>query len=212
MAEEDTENDLEAAVDDMDVEAGDVDSGGSKKKLILFVLIPILLLGGGGAGLYFTGTLDGLLGKGPNCEKILEGIEKGGDDGLHGATEDIPEECLVEDEDEAAKEEGAQSSPGSFLEIPNLIVNFNSTTGRPKFLKLSVQIEVENEADRKVLEDGMPRIIDHFQTYLRELRLDDLKGSSGLYRMRIELKSRVNSAIPDVTVRDVLFQEILIQQ
>lgn len=209
MAEENIENDLEAAIDDRpDDGMGD---SGNKKKIILFVLVPILLLSLTGAGLYFTGMLDGLLRKGPDCEKILETIESGADDAQGTTMQDIPDECLIDDTAEDAHGNGPQA-PGAFLEIPNLIVNFNSTTGRPKFLKLSVQIEVDSESDKSKLEDGMPRIIDHFQTYLRELRLEDLKGSSGLYRMRIELKSRVGSAIPDVTIRDVLFQEILIQQ
>jgi flagellar FliL protein len=57
----------------------------------------------------------------------------------------------------------------------------------------------------------MPRIIDNFQVYLRELRLDDLRGSAGIYRLREELLMRVNTAAQPVHVKDVLFREMLVQ-
>jgi len=57
----------------------------------------------------------------------------------------------------------------------------------------------------------MPRILDNFQVYLRELRLDDLKGSAGMYRLREELLLRVNAAVQPVQVKDVLFREMLVQ-
>jgi flagellar FliL protein len=56
-----------------------------------------------------------------------------------------------------------------------------------------------------------PRVIDQFQTYLREMRVEDLRGSAGIYRLRQELLYRVNIAADPVKVKDVLFQEMLIQ-
>ncbi|TVQ85159.1 MAG: flagellar basal body protein FliL [Micavibrio sp.] len=200
MAEDDLEQDLEAVAD----AAEPVETSGAGKKLLLFVLMPLLVLGGIAAGLHFTGTLDKILRKGPDCAAILLAIESG------EAGEDmgnIPPECLVADEDGVTA-----LPPGLFFSVPNIIVNFSGEGGRPSFLKLSVQIEVGSNAEKAKLEEALPRIVDHFQTYLRELRLEDMQGSAGLYRMRIELKSRVSSAVPGVEVRDILFQEILIQQ
>jgi flagellar protein FliL len=61
------------------------------------------------------------------------------------------------------------------------------------------------------LQAVMPRVIDNFQVYLRELRVEDLRGSAGVYRLREELLVRVNSAAAPVKVRDVLFKEMLVQ-
>ena len=55
----------------------------------------------------------------------------------------------------------------------------------------------------------MPRIVDSFQVYLRELRIEDLQGSAGLQRLREELLMRVNSAAQPTVVRDVRFREML---
>ena len=57
----------------------------------------------------------------------------------------------------------------------------------------------------------MTKIIDNFQTYLRELRIEDLRGSAGMYRLREELFVRVNAAAAPVKVKDVLFREMLVQ-
>ena len=57
----------------------------------------------------------------------------------------------------------------------------------------------------------MPRVMDAFQTYLRELRPSDLEGSAGLYRLKEELTRRVNVAIAPSRVNAVLFKEIVVQ-
>lgn len=124
----------------------------------------------------------------------------------------------VFDKDPHAVEEAAMSEgEGSinihavFLKIPDMIVNLSSNDGQPRYLRLSVQLELKNESDKASVEQVMPRVIDQFQTYLRELRVRDLRGSAGIYRLQMELLSRVNAAAYPVEVQDVLFQEILIQ-
>ena len=109
-------------------------------------------------------------------------------------------EEMVEDEDVNS----------AFFALPDLIVNLSSETGA-RFLKLRVQLEIKNEADLPAIETVTPRVIDQFQTYLREMRVEDLRGSAGIYRLRQELLYRVNVAAHPIEVKDVLFQEMLIQ-
>ena len=71
--------------------------------------------------------------------------------------------------------------------------------------------EFKSAEDMASVEKVLPRVIDQFQTYLRELRVRDLRGSAGIYRLQMELLARVNQAAYPVEVQDVLFQEILIQ-
>ena len=103
------------------------------------------------------------------------------------------------------------SSGAYFLEIPNMIVNLSAEGGDTRYLRLSVQLELESQGDMMAVEAVMPRVVDQFQTYLRELRVRDLRGSQGIYRLQMELLSRVNAAAYPIEVKDVLFQEILIQ-
>jgi flagellar FliL protein len=57
----------------------------------------------------------------------------------------------------------------------------------------------------------MPRLLDLFQTYLRDMRPDELRGSAGTYRLREELIARADIAIAPAHVQNVLFTEMLIQ-
>lgn len=188
---------------------GAAGGGGGKKKLIL-ILVPIILLLGGGAGLYFTGMLDKLLGKETTAEAGKEG-DKAGEHGDAAKEGEKGEEAKAGGEGggEGGHGEGGASGP-AFLKVPDLIVNLNGD-GASRYLRLSIQLEMANEADMKAVEKVLPRVIDQFQTYLRELRIQDLRGSKGIYRLQMELLSRVNAAAAPTEVKDVLFQEILIQ-
>jgi flagellar FliL protein len=114
-------------------------------------------------------------------------------------------------EAQKAEEKPAAPKQTVFYDLPDLLVNLNSVGRKTSFLKMSISLEVESQADLARLQGVMPRIIDNFQVYLRELRVEDLRGSSGLYRLREELLLRVNAAAAPAKVDDVLFREMLVQ-
>jgi flagellar FliL protein len=95
--------------------------------------------------------------------------------------------------------------------VPDMLVNLNTGGRKSNFLKLKVSLQIENKDDIPKIQAVQPRVIDTFQTYLRELRLEDLKGSAGLYRLREELLLRINAAVSPAKIDDVLFQEMLVQ-
>ncbi len=92
-----------------------------------------------------------------------------------------------------------------------MLVNLASDDDVPRHLRLTVQLELEDPEDRAAIEEVMPRVVNEFQVYLRELRVRDLRGSAGIYRLNVELLWRVNQAVAPAEIKDVLFQEILIQ-
>ncbi|MCB9948866.1 MAG: flagellar basal body-associated FliL family protein [Rhodospirillaceae bacterium] len=156
----------------------------SGKRLILFIVLPILVLGGGGAALFMSGLLDSLLGGGEE-EVVEEGAEPADGHAVEG--------------------------PGYFYDLPVMTVNLDTGERRQSFLSLSISLELDSFADADAIQQVLPRIIDNFQIYLRELRLEDLRGSAGLYRLREELLRRVVHAAGTGHVRDVLFREMLVQ-
>jgi flagellar FliL protein len=98
-----------------------------------------------------------------------------------------------------------------YYDLPEMLVNLSGNGRRTHFLKISVSLELTDPGDIPRLETILPRIIDNFQVYLRELRIEDLQGSAGLYRLREELLLRVSVAAAPAKVHDVLFKEMLIQ-
>lgn len=160
-------------------------SGKSPIKKILLIVLPILLLLGAGAGLFFSGVLDGLLGKG---------------------------EHKAEASHEEAPKEGAKVvGPAVFYNLPEMLVNLQTNGRKQSFLKILVALELESPLDEPKVVQVLPRIIDSFQVYLRELRVEDLQGAAGMHLLREELLTRVQAAVKPVKVNDVLFREMLVQ-
>jgi len=164
---------------------GDADAVGAsgKKKLLIIVAVVLLLVIGGIAGAYFTGLLDPVI-------KMITGKAPG--DAAHGT-------------------EGGQTGPSVFYELPALTVNLNTGGRKARFIKIQVSLELEKAEDKPIIEGVIARVMDNFNVYLRELRVEDLSGSAGMYRLREELLARIRVAVSPAKVRDILFKEMLIQ-
>lgn len=154
---------------------------GSPLKLILMIVGPLLLIGIIVGALFFLGILGG----------SKEGEVK----------EEKHEESLAE-----------QMHDVFTYNLPSMLINLRTTGRRTSFLKVTFVLEVKgNEEAKKELELLKPRIVDQFQTYLRELEVDDLQGSAGMQRLKEELLDRVNAVTAPIKVQNVLFSEFLVQ-
>lgn len=99
----------------------------------------------------------------------------------------------------------------AFYDMPDIVVNIQSADGSPAYLKLSVSLEIPQADEKPALVAVTPRIVDQFQSYLRELRVDDLHGSAGVLRLKEELLRRINVAAAPYPVKDVLLKEMIVQ-
>lgn len=120
----------------------------------------------------------------------------------------------------AAQEGQAEATPGApvFLDMPDIIANLNVAGRRASYVKLRSKLELARGEDAEAVKAAMPRMIDLFTTYLREMRPEELRGSAGTYRLREELVARANVAVAGAArgatpprITDVLFVEILQQ-
>jgi flagellar protein FliL len=112
-----------------------------------------------------------------------------------------------------AQADAAAAVPDTFIfNLPTMTVNLNDDgAAGDQFLKLTVALEVANESVMKDIQPRMAKVVDAFQVYLRELRKSDLEGSEGIYRLKEELRRRINVAIFPDQVDGILFKEILVQ-
>lgn len=164
------------------------EEGGKKrvsgKKLVLFIVLPLLIVIGVGVGLFMSGLLDPLLGGGE--EEVAEEVD--------------PEAPVA-----------VADAPSIFLPLDEILVTLRSPGSKQKFLKLQVSLEISTPEEQAHIESMKPRIVDSFQVFLRELRLEELEGSQGVYRIKEELLDRVNKAIAPVKAKDVLFNDLIVQ-
>lgn len=166
-----------------DTDEDEDETVGGKSKLVIIIAV-VLLLVGVGAGLFFSGVLGG------------------------GDAEHVEEEV-----EEAAKD----ASPGDenytpvYMELAPFLVNINSGTARTSFLKMKITLEFGSEEAMAEATAKQPKLLDTYNTYLRELRTSDLSGSAGIFRLRQELLARSNKALHPLEVKDILFSEIVVQ-
>ena len=98
-----------------------------------------------------------------------------------------------------------------FVDAPDILVNINNSQGKSRFLKLSVALQVKGEPAAAEIKKSMPKIVDNFQVYLRELRPEDLNGSAGMFLLKEELLRQINVELAPQRVDNVLFKELLLQ-
>ena len=111
-----------------------------------------------------------------------------------------------------AKAENPLVKPAVFVDLPEILVNLsNPNAERTQYLRIKVVLELPEQKMIEQITPIMPRVMDAFQTYLRELRASDLDGSAGLYRLKEELTRRVNVSIAPSRINAVLFKEIIVQ-
>ncbi len=151
------------------------------RKKLILLAVPVLLAGLG-AGLWFGGVLPRMLG-------------------------------MAQEEQHA---EAAQTAPPAapqpaFVDLPEIVSNLNAPGRRASYVRLKAKLEIANQQDLGAVNSAMPRLVDLFATYLREVRPDELRGSAGSHRLREELIARASIAAAPARVTDVLFVEILVQ-
>tara|TARA_R110000744_G_scaffold220833_3_gene339752 strand:+ start:75232 stop:75855 length:624 start_codon:yes stop_codon:yes gene_type:complete len=197
-----------------DPEENEEEDGGEAKakpkmgmlKLGLFIGLPaiILLLAGVAGFMMFAGG-----GDEPAMEALLD--EHGApvlDD--HG--QPVMAAAGAHAEAEVAHEAQAYYFPlrdADGAEDP-IITNIRSVDGRPVTVMLKITLESSNPDFGQVVDAHIDPIMDQFIMFLRELREDDLYGSAGMNRVRLELLRRVNLAIEPEYADAVLIQEFMI--
>jgi flagellar FliL protein len=192
------------------------------KTLVLFIILPaVLVLGGGGAAAAML-----LGGKKPEAAAGEHGAEAAGEHGEKKKPEKKPEKKKEEGHgggeggEGGAKAEGPAADVGSltvgedgdpsYYTMPKLIVNLAGPANESQLLELSLVLEASDAATFDEVPATMPRLKDQFQSFLRELRVEDLNGSAGSYRLRIELLRRFNAVMAPAKADAVLVESFLV--
>ena len=171
----------------------------AKKKLSMKLMLIagaaafVVLGGGGGAAFFFLKPKPDAAHAGKDAKKGKKDDKKGKKDDKNapGQVREGPDGVL-------------------YYTMPDVVVNMQTADGRPTFLKLKLTLELPDQATVDQLDPNMPRLQDMFQTFLRELRPEDLSGSQGSYQLRMEILRRVNLVIAPSKANAVLIEEMLI--
>lgn len=178
-------------------EGGEAAAGKKKFPLMIVIVgvVVVALLGGGGA----TAML--LMKHKAPAVKVADAAkpkakkkEKGKDD--------KPEEGMGKTSD--------GPNGVTYYAFPTILSDMQGDDGRPGQIKVDMTFELANADIADTINDNMPRMKDMLQTFLRELRPEDLSGSEGTFRLREELMRRVNLIIAPEKINTINLTGIVI--
>jgi len=174
-----------------------------KKPKLMFIIagaVAGLVLVGGGGGAFLMMSHHGPDKPGAHASKPKKkkgGGEGGGEGGKGPVDKNAPQ--ITDGPDGVV-----------FYTLPDIVVNMQTADGKPSYLKLKLTLELPGQDTVDVIEPNRPRLQDMFQSFLRELRPEDLAGSQGSYQLRMEILRRVNLVIAPAKINSVLIEEMLI--
>jgi flagellar protein FliL len=100
----------------------------------------------------------------------------------------------------------------AYCDLPEIMVTLDSrgSTGG-HVLKLSASLALDDRMDQPRVQAYIPRVIDVFQIYIRQLIVEDVTGVPKIQHLRQEMLTRINAALEPAHVDDLLFRQVLVQ-
>lgn len=99
------------------------------------------------------------------------------------------------------------------VDLPPMYITMLDRQGRKFQLGVRMRIVLKSAVDAERVQAKLPVVQDIMNTYLRELRLEDLRDRRvGLSRLRQAMLVQFNVELAPIEVKDLLFQDINVQQ
>jgi flagellar FliL protein len=156
-------------------------------RIILLLIILLLVAGALGGGYYFRAPL-----------KKMVGLNS--DEPAVAAAPEPPPKKEVKPEDIV------------FCDLPDMMVTlYNHGGASNHIVKFSISLQLNDKNDQPHVNAYIPRVVDVFQVYVRQLGIEDVVGPQHLQSLRDALLPRLNAALEPSHVDDILFREVLVQ-
>jgi flagellar protein FliL len=159
----------------------------TRGRIILIAIILLVLGAMLGGGFYFRAPLKKMVGL-------------GGDEAESTAAPTPPPKKEVKPEDIV------------FCDLPDMMVTLSNHGGPSNHIvKFSISLQLNDKNDQPHVNSYIPRVVDVFQVYVRQLGIEDVVGPEHLRKLRDALLPRLNAALDPAHVDDVLFREVMVQ-
>jgi len=161
-------------------------------KLLIIISVAALVFGVGGAVV---------------AVKFLGGADKASE-----TSEEHKSEPAAKSESHggAGGKQGKATAPGVMVDLDPFIVNL-ADTPEVRYLKLTIKLEVENEADSTELSERVPQVRDAVLVLLSSKDVNAVRTTQGKFQLRDEITQRVNGLLPKPGVRSAYFTDFVVQ-
>ncbi|MFH7321355.1 flagellar basal body-associated protein FliL [Desulfurivibrio sp. D14AmB] len=107
-------------------------------------------------------------------------------------------------------EQESRQEIGEILSLEPFVVNLADPTGK-RYLKIQIQIELENPQAVENAERAVPRLRDNVIMMMTALSFEEVMTPEGKIRIRDELLERFNVVLRPDRVRNIYFTEFVVQ-
>lgn len=161
-------------------------------KLIMMVSVVALLFGVGGAVV---------------AVKLLGGSEKASE-----SAEEHKSEAPAKSESHGGSggKQGQAAAPGAMFDLDPFIVNLADTPD-VRYLKITIKLEVDNEAVSSDLSARVTQVRDAVLVLLSSKDVNAVRTTQGKFQLRDEITQRINSLLPKPGVRSAYFTDFVVQ-
>ncbi len=110
----------------------------------------------------------------------------------------------------AGGKQGKVAAPGVMVDLDPFIVNL-ADTPEVRYLKLTIKLEVENEAVSTDLSARVPQVRDAVLVLLSSKDVNAVRTTQGKFQLRDEITQRINGLLPKPGVRSAYFTDFVVQ-
>lgn len=117
---------------------------------------------------------------------------------------------VSKEEAEKAKQEEGKEEPGHMIPLESFVVNL-ADPDEVRYLKVTVNLEVDSEKAVEEITTRMPQIRDTLLMLLTSKTSDNVEDISGKLMLQDEMVARVNTFLKEGKVKAVYFTEFIMQ-
>jgi flagellar protein FliL len=161
-------------------------------KLLIIVSVIALLFGVGGAVV---------------AVKFLGGSDKNTD---HADEHKVETAAKPDTQSGGSGKSGQAATPGVMFDLDPFIVNLADVPD-VRYLKLTVKLEVDNDAISANLSARVPQVRDAILVLLSSKDVNAVRTTQGKFQLRDEITQRINGLLPKPGVRSAYFTDFVVQ-
>lgn len=100
---------------------------------------------------------------------------------------------------------------GVMVGLDDIIVTLAGNSRRPRYLRININLEVENKITAEGVRMRLPQMRDAVIMTLTEKSIEDLNKPGGKMNLRAEIFKRLDESIPGGKLMNVYFSDLVIQ-
>ena len=181
----------EAATADEKTTAAPVPAPALPIKLLIIVVLAALVAGLGGAFVII---------------KVMGGHNSGGGE----ASDEHKADGKSDSHGDSGGKQAAAGAPGIMFDLDPFIVNLADSPDI-RYLKLTIKLEVENEAVSASLSSRIPQLRDTILVLLSSKDSATIRTPQGKFQLRDEITARINWLLPKPGVKTAYFTDLVVQ-